>query len=483
MPIFIDTPVVAPKRTNVLFMLGEYSDGAVLTTLGDSEPGTAVTDLQRPQPQDFWGQASPATILVNRPTRAAFGAIAMPYASVPRETTWRRRFGDSDAERDGTHLRDATDSGHRATLRNGAKCGPGLLGGALELGESGTQYADTTVALVGQAQGTMEVAAKGERRAQWLAYHAAGDGVARGLYQDASGIVHVHRGNPTPILSSASPLPDDGAWHHVAYPFDDLATGDLSLVFDGGVVGTANNFADPATGLFTIGNGDPAIAPCAAGLTLDEIRYWSVTRTLGQIQATMARELTDVEVAQCLAYYRCNAFDSGEQLFPAPAAYDLWSMPDPRCHGWDFLERPWLARSARIDITGPTFGQILRFGRLLMGVPYQPTRQSADKGRTYGHVDETDFERGPGALLTADPASPYKVTEFLVDAIPQDELYGDWERLQLLLAGGKPGLVVLNPVDPDFLHHKFYYGTVKFQLFGERNWDHHFASVRVEGMP
>lgn len=488
MPIVIEPPFLKPKRTNVLFMLDEWSAGAALTTPAASDPGTAITDLQKPQPRDFWGQASPATILADRQDRALFGGIFMPFASVPRDTVWRRRYGDSAAERDGTHLRDASGNNRRVVLRAGAKCGAGLFAGGLELDASGTQYAETEAAFAGPSFGTLEVHVKATRRAQWLIYHAAtpvggGDGVARGVYMDANGFVHVYRGGGAPILSSAIAIPDDGGWHQVAYHFDDASTGDCALDLDGEAVAAGNNFTDPPTGILMIGNGNVAVAPIAASTTIDEIRYWPTTRTTADVQHDMGRELADSEATQLIAYYRCNAFDSGEQLFAAPAAYDLWSMPDPRCHGWDFLEAPWAARSARIDITGPTDGEVLRFGNLLMGATYQPSQQSAEKGRNYGSSDDTDYDRGPGGELVADPAGPYRLTEFTVDAIPQAELYGDWERLQLLFAGGRPGLVALNPADPVFQHHKLYYGVVKFQLFTERNWDHHVASVRVEGMP
>jgi hypothetical protein len=387
-------------------------------------------------------------------------------------------------ERDGVGLSDASGHANHAALFAGAACGPGLFGGGLVFDSSGTQYAATAGAVAGPAVGVIELAGQLPQRAQWLFWHDGGAGLPRGSYLDANGVLHVHRGGGVPTLSAAVPIPaapDAFTW--VAYRFDDQSTGDCSLFLNGDQVAAGTDLSDPPTGVIQLGKGNPAVAPGAADTVLDDVRYWAVDRAPADLQDAMTRELTDAEAANCTAYYRCNAFDSGELPFPAPGVLDWTQLPDPRCHALHFLEQPWLWRYLRVDITAPTPGTLLRFGRALAGEVIQPSRWSADKGRTYGRVDDSKFDRGPGAVLAVDPADPYPVTEFTIDNIPQRELYAEFLRLQLLLAGGHPALVCLNPADPEFMQHKIYYGPLKFELFTERDWDWHTIRVRVEGMP
>lgn len=483
-PITGEAPRLTPKRSNVLFLRGEWLDAAVVTTPGASEAGTAVTDLQRVQPAEFWGQASPARFEADRGERAPIGAVAMPYAFVPLGTTWRVRLGDSVEERDGTRLRDASGHANHGLFINGAACGPGLFGGGLVLDASGTQYVESTGLFDGPVGGAIELVGRFPRRAQWLFWHAAGAGLPRGIYHDADGIVHVYRGSGAgPLLSSSVPIPDPAAWCRIAYRFDDQITGDCSLLLDGETVASGSDISDPPTGELQLGNGDAAIAPIAAETVLDEIRYWAIDRTVAEIQEAATRELSSAEAASCIAYYRCNAFDSGELPFPAPGVIDWTVLPDPRCHALLFLEQAWVWRHLRVDITAPTPGTLLRFGRALAGEVIQPSNWSASFGRTYGRVDESKFDRGPGALLVVDPAADYPVTEFTIENIPQRELWATFLRLQQLLAGGRPALVCLNPADAEFMQHKIYYGPLKFELFTERDWDWHVIRVRVEGMP
>ncbi len=484
MPFVLEAPRVTPKRTNLLCAPGEWSAGATLSSPNASEPGTLVTDLLRIQPGDFWGQASPVVLRADRGSRQPLGVVFCGYCRVPRLATWRVRLGDSLFESEGLHLFDASGHGNHGTLAGGATFAPGLFSGGLALEGIDEQYVVAAASgSLSLAHGTWEVVGRWPQRAQWLLYQDAGAGVARGLYRDADGFVHVYRGSPTPLLSSSVPIPPGGAFHHVAYRFDDTASGELAVLIDGDEVATGNGFADAASGSFYVGGGGANdLVPSARG-TFDEIRVSPTQLDTATIHARGTRELTDAEAATYALYYRCNGYDSGTLPFPAPGVIDFTELPDPRCHAFHFLPQEWTVRHQRIDVTSPTVGEILTFGVLLGGQGYQPENFSADMGRRFGIVDENQFDRGPGGVQTVEPGGHFNATEFLIDAISQQEMYAMWYRLQALFAGGRPGLVCLNPDDPVYLQHKLYYGVPRFELFTERSWDRHAISVRVEGMP
>lgn len=488
MPFIVEAPRVTPKRSNVLFAPGEWSAAATPSSPNPSEPGTLVTDLVRVQPGDFWGQASPVVLRADRGSRQPLSIVFLGYCRVPLLAMSRLRLGDSVPESDGVHLFDASGHANHGSLAGGATFATGLFGGGLALDGTDGQYAVAAPSgSLTLSTGTWEVAGRWPRRAQWLlAQDGGGEGVTRGLYVDDDGVVHVYRGGATPCLSSGVPLPADEAFHHIAYRFDDALTGDLALLIDGDEVAAGNDFTDAATGAFHVGRVGAATGigtlPDAIG-TFDEIRVTSTILSTATIQQRAGRELTDAEAATYALYYRCNGYDSGTLPFPAPGVIDFTQLPDPRCHAFHFLPQEWTVRHQRIDVTSPTVGELLHFGVWLAGRGYQPAYQSADMGRRYGIVDENEFDRGPGGVQTVDPGGSFQATEFLIDAIDQEEVYAMWLRLTALFAGGRPGLVCLNPDDARYLQHKLYYGVPRFELFTERNWDRHALSVRVEGMP
>jgi len=155
-------------------------------------------------------------------------------------------------------------------------------------------------------------------------------------------VCELYNGTGTPIISTVSPanVITDNEWHHVAL------TGDATKIrfyVDGKEYLGAGTMGTKSIGQWTFQDGHFAATPlnsCVQGEdfkyylkgTLDEMRFWTVTRTQPQIKLNMNLILQDYETG-FYSYLQCNK-DDGFQV--------------------DQLERiPFVASAARIPSTAP----------------------------------------------------------------------------------------------------------------------------------
>ncbi len=103
------------------------------------------------------------------------------------------------------------------------------------------------------------------------------------------------------VLEVASPLVNDGQWHHFAWTTNGTTH---KLYLDGALKTTATKARIGSTGGGKIGQDGAGGANPFIG-DIDEIRIWSVVRTADEIQANMNRELTGRE-PDLIQYWKFN---------------------------------------------------------------------------------------------------------------------------------------------------------------------------------
>ena len=122
------------------------------------------------------------------------------------------------------------------------------------------------------------------------------------------------------VLSLIDAVPDDGAWHHIAYTVDrtgDIVRGYVDFVEDTGSgspfsISTLTGSLDAGTSVFNV------LTDTTAGTkfdgSLDELRIWDDIRTAGEISANGQAEL-DMTVTQAnlIHYWRMNG-DVGDSV-------------------------------------------------------------------------------------------------------------------------------------------------------------------------
>ena len=96
---------------NLLIGWADWSDEAVIDEVSSEVSGFPASQLQTPQPSDYWEAAGGNVVLVlDRGSEQAFNVVSLLYTNAPADTVWRIRAANTKAEL--TKLSTIVDTGY-----------------------------------------------------------------------------------------------------------------------------------------------------------------------------------------------------------------------------------------------------------------------------------------------------------------------------------------------------------------------------------
>lgn len=429
------------------------SDGATLT--GSARAGAPVAYLQRQQPGEVW--ASPD--LVSTDVRVDLGAsrewnlVAMLFNNATGDGLWRVRADDVVGNVSGASA--AYDSG-QAWRFSGAG-----------------QYA-SLAGLAQSATGTLEALVRPRGTTSIASLFQITDGTRLVSVDQANDEIFLSAtGAASAIYSPATLYPNE--WIHLAAVW---GGGALAFYVDRVLVGTVA-FSSAWSGTLTLRAGGNALLTSACDVT--ELRYWTVSRTAGQIAQNAIGPVlpptTGLAAHFTTAGNATNAGTAGGSatLTGSPTyVFRERAWCSPNLDGFDRRHALlWLPRSGststsrtlrylRIDFadSGNPDG-FIQAGRLIVAKAYQPAVNFGYPAELPAIVDPSAREILPGGQTIVSPFGIRPYAGVTLTAQSEAELYGDLFTIQRTRGASGDVLFVADPDPGPYRFAKTVYGLMQ----------------------
>lgn len=422
------------------------SDAATLTG-STAQAGAPLSYLQRKQPGEIWASSglSGVYLQLDMLTSDPWDLVWLGFHNGTREATWRIRAATSAANLTSSPTFDTgralklNGSSQYASQASLASSSAGLIEGWLR---PRSLLSSEAIVVTGSTSGYIEIVS-GSGSNQVVANYTGG------------------------VLASAADAISVMEWVHVAVLW---SGGNVQLFLDGSLVASATNFAG-FVGTVTVTLGNLGLNYFAGDI--DEVRYWTVSRTADQIRANRYGPIT-TPTTGLVGYWKLDdaATNAGSAagsltLTGAPGYVHrepMWCSPRlddfARRHAMLWLKTPgWTTqerteRYVRIDLDDPSgdAGDGIQAGRLYVSKAYQPSRNPISPAEPFSLFDPSSIEALPGGRSNVYELGVRPAATFTLELDDEDELFDDVYTLQRTRGASKD---VLYCADPDVGRHRF----------------------------
>lgn len=441
---------------NMILASPKTSDAATLTGSA-AQAGAPLSYLQRPQPGEIWASdgVSGVYLQLDRLVADPWNLVWLGFHNGTREGTWRIRASTSA----GTLTSSPTFDTGQALKLNGS-----------------TQYASQGGLASASSAGVLE----GWVRPRSLVSRGAifATGATTGYVEIISGsatnqIVVNYSGG---VLASASNAISLMEWVHVAVVWSGST---VQFLLNGVLVSSASNFG-AFSGNVTVTLGLDGSDYFSGDL--DEVRYWTVSRTAAQVLANMYGPVT-TPTTGLVGYWKldgsnANAGSAGGTitLTGSPGYVNrepLWCSPDlddfTRRHAMLWLGTPGWAESQRterylrIDLDDPSgdSGDGIQAGRLIVDDAYQPTDNLVYSSAPYGVYDSAARQVLPSGQTLVAPGAIGPAASFTLRVEGEVEYFEQVHRIMRTRGGSRDVLFCADPDVGPYRFHKTAYGLLQ----------------------